>query len=146
MFFQQSDKEFAQVEVARQKAKFVQDQFGAAQALGIFVIGSVLDDIGGDFVAADQLTLDLVLYRKRCVLAGKEQDFIHRTKEFFRFLRRDFLFLRVWCGAGALARGGLSPGGRPGLRPARQGKQSEKQNQLRNPGGKSVALSLPFAH
>ena len=86
LFFQQNHQECAQIEVAGQKPKFFQHQFGAAQAFGVFVLRIVLGDVLGHLVAAYQLTLDLMLDGKRCVFAGEAQNLIHRAKEFFRFL------------------------------------------------------------
>ena len=45
LLFQQHHQKFPQVEVSGQKAKFLEHQLGAAQALGIFVLAGVLGDV-----------------------------------------------------------------------------------------------------
>ena len=146
LLLQQGHQKFSQVEVTRQQSKFLQHQLGAAQTLGVFVLGGVLGDIGFHLVAADQLALDLVLDREQCVATGKLQNLIHRAKKFLSFLRRNLLLFRVWCGAGALARGLLGICRLPCLRPTRKREEEKNKDSIEKYCGKSLSACLQFIH
>ena len=88
---QQGDQKRFEIELARQQAKFFQHQFGAAQALGVFVV-QVLGEIGDDLIAAGEFALHLFLDGKAGLLAVEIQNFVDRVKKFLGLTRRDLDF------------------------------------------------------
>jgi hypothetical protein len=107
LFAEEDDEEFLEIEILREQAEFLENEFGAAEALGIVVFGEVLFDVGGDGVTIDEATLDHGLNGQVGVFAGEFEDVVDGAEEGVGLFGGDFLF-----GGGRLDGSGSLGGGR----------------------------------
>jgi hypothetical protein len=74
-----------------EQAEFFQYEFGAAQALGVFVV-HVLGEERDDFIAAGELALYTFPDGQSGLLAVEVENLVDRVKEFLGLARSDFDF------------------------------------------------------
>ncbi len=91
LFAEQGDEEGFQIEVVRKQAELLQHEFGAAQALRVFVV-QVLGEIGDDLVAAGQFALHLTLDGQPGLFAVEGENLVDGVEEFFGLTGSNFDF------------------------------------------------------
>lgn len=104
---EKAEEEGAEIEVAVEKAEFFEDDFTALHALGVFVVFKAQLEVGLDFSAGDEASLDLVMDGKAGFSGGEVEEIVDGFEKLFGLL---------WGDAGGGLGGRLGDGLVGGLR------------------------------
>ena len=88
-FLQKRNQKRFEIEVARKQSEFLQNQFGATEALGVFVV-EVFGQVRLDLVAARKLAFDVVFDRQSSLLTVELKDLVNGVKQLFGLARSNF--------------------------------------------------------